>query len=105
MKTKIFETILEVVHEVTEIDKKDILSTRKDEEFVEARVLLVWFCNHNGMHASDITKFIGRKSDESVNKKLRDFHEWSATSTMFRMYTKKIASILPTRLEEITESA
>ena len=103
MKTKLFETILEVVHEVTEVEKSDILSTRKDDDFTEARVLLVWFCKLNGMHAPAIAEFIGRKSEESVNKKLRSFHEWTATSTMFRLYTKRIAAVLPSRLEAVTE--
>lgn len=103
MRTKLFETILEVVHEVTEVDKKDILSARKDDDITEARVLLVWFCKMNGMHAPAIAEFIGRKSEESVNKKLRSFHEWSAMSTMFRLYTKKIAAVLPARLEEVAE--
>lgn len=103
MKTKIFETILQVVHEVTEVEKADILSTRKDDDITEARVLLVWFCKLNGMHVSDIAKYIGRKSEESVNKKLRSFHEWTAMYTLFRLYTKKIAAVLPSRLEEVAE--
>lgn len=104
MKTKLFDTILEVVHEVTEVDKSEIISTKKDDDYTEARVLLVWFCKLNGMHAPVIAKYIGRKSEESVNKMLRSFHEWNAASTMFRLYLKKIANILPARLEAVAES-
>jgi chromosomal replication initiation ATPase DnaA len=104
MKTKLFDTILEVVHEVTEVDKSDIISTKKDDDYTEARVLLVWFCKLNGMHAPVIAKYIGRKSEESVNKMLRSFHEWNAASMMFRLYLKKIANILPARLEAVAES-
>lgn len=103
MKTKLFNAILDVVSEVTEIGKEDILSFRKDEEILEARVLFVWFCNLNGMHAPDIAKFLGRKSQTSVNEKLHDYHSWSATSTIFRCYAKKIAAILPIRIEQVTE--
>lgn len=41
MKKKLFETILEVVHEVTEVAIEDILSKRKEDEIMEAKVLLV----------------------------------------------------------------
>jgi chromosomal replication initiation ATPase DnaA len=104
MKTKMFETILEVVSEETEVSKQDILSVRKDDEILEARILFVWFCNLNGMHVSDIMKFLGRKSESAVTSKIRDYHSWSATSTMFRCYAKRIASLLPTRIEEVTET-
>lgn len=104
MKTKMFETILEVVSEVTEVTKQDILSIRKDDEILEARILFVWFCNLNGMHVPDIMRFLGRKSESAVTSKIRDYHSWSAISTMFRCYAKKIAAILPARIEEVAES-
>lgn len=103
MKKKLFDTILGVVHEATEVEIDDILSKRKDDDIMEAKVLLVWFCKLNGMSAYVITNFMGLKSEESVNKKLRSFHEWTAMSTMFRLYTKKIAAVLPARLEEVAE--
>jgi chromosomal replication initiation ATPase DnaA len=99
-----FETILEVVSEVTEVTKQDILSIRKDDEILEARILFVWFCNLNGMHVPDIMRFLGRKSESAVTSKIRYYHSWSATSTMFRCYAKKIAAILPARIEEVAES-
>ena len=104
MKTKMFETILDVVSEVTEVSKQDILSIRKDDEILEARILFVWFCNLNGMHVPDIMRFLGRKSESAVTSKIRDYHSWSAISTMFRCYAKKIAALLPTRIEEVTET-
>lgn len=104
MKTKMFETILEVVSEVTEVSTADILSKCKDDDKLEARILFVWFCNLNGMHVPDIMKFLGRKSESSVTDKIRDYHSWSATSTMFRLYAKRIAAILPARIEDVAES-
>ena len=104
MKTKMFEAILDVVSEVTEVTKENILSIRKDDEILEARILFVWFCNLNGMHVPDIMRFLGRKSESAVTNKIRDYHSWSAISTMFRCYAKKIAAILPARIEEVTES-
>lgn len=104
MKTRLFNTILDIVSEVTEISQADIISLRKDEEILEARILFVWFANLNGMHAPDIAKFLGRKSQNSVNEKLHDYHTWSATSAVFRCYVKKIAAILPARIEAVAES-
>jgi hypothetical protein len=98
-----FETILDVVSEVTEVTKQDILSIRKDDEILEARILFVWFCNLNGMHVPDIMRFLGRKSESAVTNKIRSYHLWSATSTIFRCYAKKIAAILPARIEGVAE--
>jgi chromosomal replication initiation ATPase DnaA len=104
MKTKMFETILDVVSEVTEVSKVDILSERKDDEILEARILFVWFCYDNGMHVPDIMRYLGRKSESAVTKKIKDYHSWRSASMMFRIYTKKIAALLPTRIEEVTET-
>lgn len=104
MKTKMFETILDVVSEVTEVTKQDILSICKDDEILEARILFVWFCNLNGMHVPDIMRFLGRKSESAVTNKIRSYHSWSATSTIFRCYAKKIAAILPARIEGVAET-
>lgn len=99
-----FETILNVVSEVTEISQSDILSLKKDDEVLEARILFVWFCHFNGMHIQDIRKFLGRKSESSITDKIHDYHSWAATSAMFRCYAKKIAAVLPTRIEQVVES-
>lgn len=104
MKTKLFNAVLDVVHEVTEVSREDIMSLRKEEYILEARVLLVWFLNRNGMHTLDIAKFLDRKSPSSIDKKLRDYHIRTATSVMFNCYTKKIASILPARIQQVAES-
>lgn len=104
MKTKLLNTILDVVSEVTEINQAEILSFRKDDEILEARILFVWFAYQNGMHVPDIAKFLGRKSESSVSDKVRDYQSWSATNTMFRLYAKKIAAILPARIEQVAET-
>lgn len=103
MKTKIFNTILDVVSEVCEVSTQDILSLKKDIEIAEARVLLVWFCYQNGMYSSDIAKFINRKNQNSVTERIHEYHERIATSTMFRCYVTKIARILPARISSIEE--
>jgi chromosomal replication initiation ATPase DnaA len=104
MKTKLFNTILDVVSNVTEVNQADILSMRKDEEILEARILFVWFCHFNGMHIPDIMRFLGRKSESSVTDKIHDYHSWAATSAMFRLYAKKIAAVLPSQIEQVAEN-
>ena len=104
MKTIIFETILDVVSKETEVSKADIISLKKDDEILEARILFVWFCNLNGMHVPDIAKFLGRKSQSSITDKIRDYHSWSASYAAFRYYVKKISLVLPARLEQLAES-
>lgn len=103
MKTKLFETILAVVSEVTEVEKADILSFRKDDEILEARILFVWFCSMNGLHVADIAKFLGRKSQTSITEKIRAYHSWSARYEAFRYYVKKVSIVLPARLEQVME--
>ena len=44
MKTLIFETILNTVSEVTEVSPEVLLSEKKQDEVVEARTILIWFC-------------------------------------------------------------
>ena len=104
MKTKMFETILDVVSEETEVSKEDILSIRKDDEILEARILFVWFCYQYDMHVPDIMRFLGRKSESAVTNKIHSYHSWSATKCMFRYYAKKIAAVLPSRIEEVMET-
>ena len=104
MKTRLFNTILDVVSEVTEVNQAEILSFRKDDEILEARILFVWFCHFNGMHVPDIMRFLGRKSESSITDKIHDYHSWAATSFMFRLYAKKIAAVLPSRIEQVAES-
>jgi hypothetical protein len=49
-------------------------------------------------------RYLGRKSESAVTKKIKDYHSWRSASMMFRIYTKKIAALLPTRIEEVTET-
>ncbi len=104
MKTGAFNVILDVVAGVTEVDAEKINSFLKDQEVVEARVLFVWFCNRNGMYTSDIAKFLNRKSTSVIDDKLKEFSYYNTTSIMFAGYAKKIAAILPTKVQEYIET-
>ena len=103
MKTLIFETILNTVSEVTEVSPEVLLSEKKQDEVVEARTILIWFCGRNGMHANDIARFVKRKHANSVNDYLEKYHYFNTTSVLFRCYVKKLAQILPLKIEQLQE--
>jgi hypothetical protein len=103
MKTLIFQTILNTVSEVTEVSQELLLSEKKQDEVVEARTILIWFCRRNGMHANDIARFVKRKHANSVNDYLEKYHYFNTTSFLFRCYVKKLAQILPQRIEQLQE--
>lgn len=60
MITQDFERTLAVVSEVTEIDKEQILSSCRQMEYVEARVLFIKALSEQGYHYSVIAKKMGR---------------------------------------------
>lgn len=60
MITQDFERTLAAVSEVTEIDKEQILSSCRQMEYVEARVLLIKALNEQGYHYSIIAKKMNR---------------------------------------------
>lgn len=103
MKTLIFETILKEVSSVTMVEPEVLLSEKKQDEVVEARTILIWFCRRNGMHANDIARFVKRKHANSVNDYLKKYHYFSTISVVFRCYVKKLAQILPLKIEQLQE--
>lgn len=60
MITQDFERTLAAVSEVTEIDKEQILSSCRQMEYVEARVLFIKTLSEQGYHYSVIAKKMGR---------------------------------------------
>lgn len=66
-KSEIFNTILRMVSEETEIPSAQILSGRKDTETVDARYLLVHSLFQSGLNPSYIAARIG-KTERAVNQ-------------------------------------
>lgn len=60
MITQDFERTLAIVSEVTEIEKDKILSSCRQMEYVEARVLLIKSLNEQGYHPIAIAKMMHR---------------------------------------------
>lgn len=58
-RSELFENILRMVSEETEIPSSQIVSRRKDSETVDARYLLVHFLSDTGFSPSYIAEKIG----------------------------------------------
>lgn len=103
MKTKIFEEILKVVSEITNVSCSDILSPKRDREVTEARSIFVWFCKVNGGCAKDVLTFINRKNINCITELTANYHSNYARYTMFRMMSDKISRILPPKLKKVED--
>ena len=103
MKTKIFEEILKVVSEITNVSCSDILSPKRDRDVTEARSIFVWFCKVNGGCAKDVLTFINRKNINCITELTANYHSNYARYTMFRMMSDKISRILPPKLKKVED--
>lgn len=60
MITQDFERTLAIVSDVTEIEKEQILSSCRQMEYVEARVLLIKSLSEQGYHYTQIARKMNR---------------------------------------------
>ena len=103
MKTKIFEEILKVVSEITNVSCSDILSPKRGREVTEARSIFVWFCKVNGGCAKDVLTFVNRKNINCITELTANYHSNYARYTMFRMMSDKISRVLPPKLKKVED--
>lgn len=92
-KSEIFNTILRMVSEETEIPSAQILSGRKDTETVDARYLLVHFLFQSGLNPSYIAARIG-KTERAVQP---DSYQFRPAS----QHTENIQNKLRKNQEEV----
>ena len=88
-KVNIFNTVLRIVAEETEISPGRILSGRKDSETVDARYLLVYFLHHIGFTPPYIAEKIG-KTERTVTYIQTNFDQRFSTQKMFRIQCENI---------------
>lgn len=88
-KSEIFNTILRMVSEETEIPSAQILSGRKDTETVDTRYLLVHFLFQSGLNPSYIAARIG-KTERAVNQIHTNFDQRFSTQKIFRISCERI---------------
>ena len=98
MKSKIFETILTQVAEVTEISKETIIGKTKSSDVIEARILVIYYCKSYGLSNQYIKEKLSRKSLFSIANLLNSYYICHKTSYSFRQLSdevqQRIASIM-----------
>jgi hypothetical protein len=88
-KTDIFNTILRMVSEETEIPCTQILSRHKDMETVDARYLLVHFLSETGFTPSYIASKV-HITERTVTYIHTNFELRVATQKMLRIYFENL---------------
>ena len=104
MKTEIFDKIVNLVAETTELKKECILSSCKTEDLVAARCLFIHFCAINGIPSISIAKYINRKKSNSVNNYLASYDSFYKSSPYFRSMRNSIAKKLPEVCPELSNN-
>lgn len=95
MKTEIFDKIVELVAETTELKKECILSSCKTEDLVAARCLFVHFCAASGIPTISIAGYMKRKKPTCINNYLASYDSFYKSSIYFRVMRNNIAKKLP----------
>lgn len=99
MKSKLLNAILNIVCEVCEVSKEDVVSMRKSEYIVEARSIFVSVCRQYGLPSGSIARFLNRKRIQAVSEMLGNYRIFSKQSYSFRLMSKevdeKISAIYP----------
>ena len=84
MKSELFANVLDVVAEVTELSKEQILSKCKTDELVAARSLFVHHCIGLGVPSISVARFLGRTGTHCVGRYLVNHQHFMRTSYLFR---------------------
>lgn len=100
-KTEMFNKILSVVAEETEIPTECILSRCKRREIVDARYILVYFMHRSGYYTSTIATYM-KFSRRAVEKMLELFDERQKQSgRIFSWLKERVANKLRNACEAI----
>ena len=93
MITQDFDRTLEIVSQVTEIDKEKIISSCRQMEYVEARVLLIKALNEQGYHYRTIAAYMDRAAT-SVKALLDSFDQRHINNPLFKkLHTEIIRKV------------
>ncbi len=93
MITQDFDRTLDIVSQVTEIEKEKILSSCRQMEYVEARALLIKALSEQGYHYRTIAAYMNRAAT-SVKALLDGFHQRYTANPLFRkLHTEIIRKV------------
>ena len=84
-KMQVYLDTLSAVAEETEVEMEKILSGCKEEEVVDARILLIRLLSEQGLYPIQISKFTGI-CQRSVNRFLLDFPDRIDSRKIVRLY-------------------
>lgn len=90
MITQDFDRTLDIVSQVTEIEKEKILCSCRQMEYVEARVLLIKALSEQGYHYSIIAKRMGR-AVPSIKALLDGFQQRVNSNIIFKKLHSEIS--------------
>lgn len=101
-KKEIFEEIFNVVCDVCEVTKDDILRGVKKSEIVEARSIAAHYMSRYGVLPSDVVRFSNGivKHRHCVTKSANMYHERYEQSFSFRCDADAVGNILETNLQQ-----
>lgn len=84
-KMQVYLDTLSAVAEETEVEMEKILSGCKEEEVVDARILLIRLLSEQGLYPIQISKFTGI-CQRSVNRFLLDFSDRISSRKIMRLF-------------------
>lgn len=84
-KMQVYLDTLSAVAEETEVEMEKILSGCKEEEVVDARILLIRLLSEQGLYPIQISKFTGI-CQRSVNRFLLDFPDRISSRKIMRLF-------------------
>lgn len=88
-KHAIFNNILSMVEEETEISREQILSGNKQEEAVDARALLIYTLYEQGLYPSQIAALSGI-CPRCVSPYIQNFPERKSSRRMLGIYYERV---------------
>ena len=92
MKKEIFNRIIDCVSNITEIDKEDILSNKKNSDIIEARCLVIHYCKHYGMTNEYLMMMFKKSSVGTISNMIHQYDVYYKSSRIFQYFDKAITN-------------
>lgn len=93
MYKDLFNKVLDVTSDVSEITKDELLSSSHQSEIVDARYLFVHFLHKLGMYPTVIAKFMN-KSAAGVRNLIKDYDRRKTSNKLLDIISKEVENKL-----------
>ena len=94
MKTEMLNEILEVVSNVCEVSREELLSHCKREDVIDARCIFIHHCMTYGFKKQVLADFLDRKRRCVIDAYIRNYPYFYKQSYLFRLYDQQISDKL-----------